>query len=64
MPETLPAGHIHARDVGDEHVGTTVTAEGCTGVLRDYRHLDDQFSQLIIGAAVITVGAGRPVAVT
>jgi hypothetical protein len=63
VPDRLAPGFIHARDLADEHVGSVVTVDDTTGVLHAFHRVDDQWVQLVVGGAILTVGAGRPVGV-
>jgi hypothetical protein len=63
VPDRLPPGHVYAGDIGLEHLGRMVSAEGVTGILREYGHIDSEATQLLIGHEIVTLGAGRPVAV-
>jgi hypothetical protein len=63
MPDRLPPNHVYAGDIGREHVGKTVSADGVTGILRDLWHIDSVATQLLIGHEVVTLASGRPVAV-
>jgi hypothetical protein len=63
VPDRLAPNEVYAGDIGLEHLGKMVSAEGVTGVLREFGHVDDTFTQLLIGHEIVTLGAGRPVAV-
>jgi hypothetical protein len=63
VPDRLPPNHVYAGDIGLEHLGKMVSADGVTGVLREFGHVDSAFTQLLIGHEIVTLGAGRPVAV-
>jgi hypothetical protein len=63
VPDRLPPGHVYAGDIGLEHLGKMVSAEGVTGVLREFGHVDSEATQLLIGHEIVTLASGRPVAV-
>lgn len=67
MPDRLKPGEVYAGDLGREHLGRQVSVDGVTGarvtgVLREVGHIDDSFSQLLVDGTILTVPAGRPVA--
>jgi hypothetical protein len=63
VPDRLAPNEVYAGDIGLEHLGKMVSAEGVTGILREYGHIDSEATQLLIGHEIVTLGAGRPVAV-
>jgi hypothetical protein len=63
VPDLLPAGHVYAGDIGRAHLGKLISADGVTGVLREFGHIDSELTQLLIGDRIVTLAAGRPVAI-
>jgi hypothetical protein len=63
VPDRLAPNEVYAGDIGREHVGKTVSADGVTGILRDLWHIDSVATQLLIGHEIVTLATGRPVAV-
>jgi hypothetical protein len=63
VPDRLPPNHIYAGDIERAHLGKIISAEGVTGVLREFGHIDSEVTQLLIGDRIVTLAAGRPVAV-
>jgi hypothetical protein len=63
MPDRLPPNHVYAGDINRHHLGRMVSVDGVTGILREFGHIDDSLAQLLIDSRIVTVPAGRPVAV-
>jgi hypothetical protein len=63
MPDRLAPNEVYAGDIGLQHLGKMVSADGVTGVLREFGHVDSVATQLLIGHEIVTLASGRPVAV-
>jgi hypothetical protein len=63
VPDRLAPNEVYAGDIGMQHLGKMVSAEGVSGILREFGHIDSVATQLLIGHEIVTLASGRPVAV-